>query len=439
VLIGPGLAYALVSLLIPFARNYSTLLALSICHGLLLGTFVPATLMIIFRNLPMRWWLVPIAIYCVRVGLTQNFGVWAVGFYMNHLGWEWLYWQDIILAVLMSVLVYLGTPREPVNRALLANADWGGMFLFGAGVAMIYAGLDQGNRLDWLGSGIVTSLLLAGALLLAAFFINEALVQEPWASAKMLFSRNIGLAIVLLNLFALTNLSNGSLVPNFLTTIAQLRPEQIGPLFVICAIVPLLFLFPLAIYLLTRVDVRTVIIAGFVAFAGASLLGTTATHDWSRLNFAPVLLLQSVGQAFTLLSLIIFVLGNSNPARATAFAAYLQVVRLGSAEIGSALIATWLRVREQTHSNFLGKYIESGAADVANVLGQISTGLADHGASLAQERALGVLANLVQREANVLAYIDGFELTFAAAVIALVVVALLAPSPPGPFTPTSRK
>src|SRR5262249_39186873 len=106
---------------------------------------------------------------------------------------------------------------------------------------------------------------------------------------------------------------------------------------------------------------------------------------------------------------------------------------------GSALIATWLRVREQTHSNLLGKYVESGAADVAGVLHQLSTGLADHGAALAEERALDVLIGLVRREANVLAYFDGFDLTFATAVIALVVVALLGPSPPGPFTPTSRR
>ena len=48
----PSLVYALISLMIPFVHDYTTLIALSIVHGMLLGTFVPATLMIIFRNLP---------------------------------------------------------------------------------------------------------------------------------------------------------------------------------------------------------------------------------------------------------------------------------------------------------------------------------------------------------------------------------------------------
>jgi DHA2 family multidrug resistance protein len=40
----PSLVYALVSLVIPFVRDYTTLIALSIAHGMLLGTFVPANL-----------------------------------------------------------------------------------------------------------------------------------------------------------------------------------------------------------------------------------------------------------------------------------------------------------------------------------------------------------------------------------------------------------
>src|SRR3954464_5970502 len=48
----PSLVYALISLVIPFVHDYPTLITLSIAHGMLLGTFVPATLMIILRNLP---------------------------------------------------------------------------------------------------------------------------------------------------------------------------------------------------------------------------------------------------------------------------------------------------------------------------------------------------------------------------------------------------
>ena len=42
---------------------------------------------------------------------------------------------------------------------------------------------------------------------------------------------------------------------------------------------------------------------------------------------------------------------------------------------------------------------------------------------------------LVQREANVLAYIDAFWLCFWLAILALFLVSLMTRAPPGPFTP----
>lgn len=432
----PSLVYALVSLLIPFVRDYPTLIALSIIHGILLGTFVPATLMIILRNLPIRWWLPAIAIYAIRVGFALDSSTLVVGFYVDHPGWQWLYWQGAVIAPLMGLMVYLGTPREPVNREVLRDADWGGMLLLGTGVSMIYAGLDQGNRLDWLGSGTVAALLIGGGVLCVAFLINEMLVRRPWAHVSVLFSRNVGLSLAVILLYKLTSLSNSSLVPNFLSVVGQLRPEQTGVLLVLWGALPMFVLVPASIFMLRHVDPRGVLIIGLSAFAAANLLGTQLTHDWALGDFIVIALLQSIGQAFTLLPILLIALSNSDFTRATAFAAYVQVMRLGGAEIGVALMGTWLRVREQIHSNYIGQHIQSGGGHVVQMLKQLSDSFASHGAATAPARALGTLSALVAREANVLAYIDGFWLTFWLAMIALGFVALMTRAPPGPLMPT---
>ena len=431
----PSLVYALVSLVLPFVHHYPTLIALSIVHGMLLGTFVPATLMIVLRNLPIRWWLPAISIYSIRVGFALDTSSSLVGFYVEHWGWQWLYWQGVVIAPLMGLMVYLGTPSEPVNRTLLRDADWGGMLLLGTSVAMIYAGLDQGNRLDWLESGAVMALLIGGGVLFVVFVINEMLVSQPWAHVNVLFSRNVGLSLVVILLYTLTSLSNSSLVPNFLGAIGLLRPEQSGVLLFTYGALPMFVLVPISIYLLRHFDARTVVVLGFSAFAAANLWGTQLTHDWAREDFVGIVLLQSIGQAFTLLPIIIMALSNSDPSRATAFAAYIQIMRLGGAEIGVALMGTWLRVREQIHSNYLGQHIANGDIDVTRVLQQLAERFAAHGVGSAQSRAVGTLAAQVQREANVMAYLDGFWLCFWLAMTALFFVALITRAPPGPFTP----
>src|SRR5262249_4609995 len=91
--------------------------------------------------------------------------------------------------------------------------------------------------------------------------------------------------------------------------------------------------------------------------------------------------------------------------------------------------------REQIHSNFIGQHVENGGAHVTQTLNQLDKFFEGHGASLAPARALAEVAALVQREATVLAYIDGFWLCFWFAIAALLVLGLMTRPPPGPFTP----
>ena len=241
-------------------------------------------------------------------------------------------------------------------------------------------------RLDWLNSGTVMALLLGGGVLFVLFLINEALVAQPWAHFNVLFSRNIGLSLVVILLYTLTSLCNSSLVPNFLSVVGGLRPEQTGVLLFIYGALPMFVLTPISIYLLRHFDPRTVVVLGLSAFAAANLLGTQLSHDWAREDFTGIVMLTSVGQAFTLLPIIVMALSNSDPARATSFAAYIQIMRLGGAEIGVAVMGTWLRVREQIHSNYLGSHIENGAVDVTRLLQKLTNFFASHGVGSAPAR-----------------------------------------------------
>ena len=219
-------------------------------HGLLLGVFIPVTIMIVLRNLPMKWWIVGLAAYSFRLSFTGNAGVSLVGFYVQHLGWQWLYWQDAVIALLMVVLTLLGTPRESHQSPASCQGRLGRHAASGCRLALIYAGLDQGNRLDWFQSGTVTALLAGGAALVVCFLINEALVAEPWASPTVLMSRNVLLAMSAMITYMVTSLSNTMLVPTFLTTVARLRPEQTGSLLLLYTALPICHRRAVAIYLL---------------------------------------------------------------------------------------------------------------------------------------------------------------------------------------------
>ncbi|ACM28787.1 MULTISPECIES: MFS transporter [Rhizobium] len=439
VMVPPALLYAIVSAVIPTVTDFRELAVLHFIHGLLLGIFVPATLMIIFRNLPLKWWTSAIAIYAFRAAFTTNAGTGLLDFYIQNLGWKAVYWQDVLLAPIMAILVLLGSPREEVNRGLLAQADWGGMLLLGCGMSLIFVGLDQGNRLDWLESGFVQSCLAGGAVLLLAFFINESLVKQPWASASVLYSRNLILILTIALFYLISSLSNAALIPNFLSTVALLRPQQTGDMLIVWACIPLLIMTPICVWALNRIDGRIVLLIGLTCFALSGWLGTRVTADWTADNFRLLAVLQGCGHILTFLPIIVLAVANSNPAKSTSFAAYIQVIRLLGTEMALTLMTTFLRKQEQIHSFLLTMDVPTGAALTTDRILLLTRKFAAFGQGLASSRALSTFNQALQKQSNVLSYIDAFWITFFAAIVAMLLLAFMRPAPAGPFTPQGRQ
>lgn len=434
ILMWPGLAYAALVALIPFATDPVPLFALHAATASLLGLFVPATLLVIVKNLPPALWLPAFAMYAFRLAFTLNTGPWMTGYMVQVLGWQWLYWADVPIALLMVGLAWWGSVPQRPNLDMLAKADWGGMLLFGVSLTLIYVGLDQGNRLDWHNSGTVTAMLAGGCALMVVFVVHEARTPMPWANPKILGRRNTILGLTTGLVFSFVTVSNSLLVPNFLIAVGQLRPEQFGWFLVNWVAIPLTLTVWLGILLLRRIDFRKVLVVGFASFATASLWATHLTNEWRMEDFIPIAAFQAVGLGMTFTAVMVGVFTSVKPEVAAAFAAYIQILRLVAVEFGIAVMATILRVREQLHSNLIGLHLARGDTDVAQALAARAALFQADGIALAKARATAALASAVQREANVLAYIDGFSLTFVAALFGILVAGAMLPAPKGPLT-----
>jgi DHA2 family multidrug resistance protein len=217
------------------------------------------------------------------------------------------------------------------------------------------------------------------------------------------------------------SLSSSLLTPNFLSAVAHLRPEQIGNFSAPYAILLLVLATIAAVILVRTVGPRVTLIVGFSCFALSSWLGTFLTSLWSLPEFNIIVILQTIAEEITFLAAVTTIFTNANPARATTITAYVQVMRLICPEIAATVMATWIRQREQLHSYLIGLHLTDATLHLDTA-----------------KRSLAAMASAVQREANVQAYIDGFWIAFYAAVVGLVVVSLMAPSPHHPLTKHPR-
>ncbi len=98
------------------------------------------------------------------------------GIITSGIGWEWIFFVNVpigVIAVLIT-LTQVTDSRDPDATGV----DWAGLVTFSGALFMLVYALVQGNEKGW-GSTEIVSLLLAAAVLLAAFVLVERLQRRP--------------------------------------------------------------------------------------------------------------------------------------------------------------------------------------------------------------------------------------------------------------------
>jgi DHA2 family multidrug resistance protein len=306
------------------------------------------------------------------------------------------------------------------------------------GFSLIYAGLDQGNRLDWLGSDLVIGLLAGGGVLVVHFFVRELTTREPWIDVRMLAGGFLPLLLLLVCEVRFASLGTAYIVPQYLAVVRGFRPLETGSILLWIA-VPQLVAVPFAVYLLRRVDPRWVAGTGIAMIAAACWF--TADHlsaQWATDDFLATQLLQALGQTLALSAAIFTGVLYLKPAATATFGVTIQVARLLGGELGFATIVTFVRVSEQLASNIFGSHVQAGSLETLARLQALTLGIAgrSEGAGVASARAVGILSQTIRTQANLQACIDGFALIAASSVVAFVVLLAFASPPKGPASPT---
>ena len=436
VLMAAALSFAAISLVVPLSPNLPMLLTLQFAGGLASGFFVPLTLSFILRNMPLKLWAYGVAIYALNLELSLNISASLEGWYIDHLSWHWIFWQTVPLSIAMALSIHYGVPRD-TGSPTRPPADIFGLLSCGSGLALIYAALDQGNRLDWLNSGLVCGLLLAGGLLLIAFLVHERATPHPWLDLRVAFAAPLPLLLLLIAFLRLTILATAILIPQYLGVVRGFRALEIGGALIWIAL-PQFILCPLAALMLRRTDPRVTAATGFVFISCACLLvAHQMTPVWGPDQFLVSQLLQAVGQSLALSGVLFVAVLHLRPQDALTFGAMLQTARLMGGEIGTAFISTFSRVREQRASNFIGQHLQIGDTQVVQRVQQYAGATARAGdPTNGGIRGAALLGSTVRRLATTQGQIDAFMAIAIAVAIALLVLALQRPPPRGPASHT---
>ena len=431
--------FTVICALLPLVHGYNLLIAGLALAGLTSGTFYPLTLTFALRNIPPRFLPFTLALYASFVDGAVNIAPTLYGWYREHYSFQWMFWNSAVLTPLMIACIYYGIPAPPAAAVKKKGAapSFAGFLYASAGFALLYAALDQGQRLDWWRSGLFNALFWSAMIFLASSLIRRLRSPNPLVDLPYLRQWNTVILGFALILFRFCLLATIVLVPQTLAT-HGFEADQIGPAVIWIAAPQLLIACIAALLLLRGVEPRLLMATGFACMAAACVMNAELSAAWSAGNFYRTELLMGVGQSFAFIGLVstivlqaVFSGGLAEPKLALTFSAYFHMVRLLGGQIGAALLLHYIAVREQLHSNLLGLHVQQGSWINDSALRQLTAGLyaKSSGLPAASGRAVGLIGGRLRLQAYTLTFIDGFHLIAWACVLALLLIALLKKAP----------
>jgi len=429
--------FAVACVFLPFIHSYSLLIVALIIAGLTSGTFYPLTLTFALRNIPLRYLPFTIALYATFVDGAVNIAPSLYGWYRNQLSWEWMFWNSAAIAPVMMVCIYFGIPAMPPRKKSGPVPSFVGFLYLSAGLALIFAALQQGQRLDWFRSGVFNACFWSGCFFLLCALIRRLRGPNFLVALPYLRKWNTLLLGALLFWFRFTLCTTIILIPQSLA-IRGLEPGQIGPAIIWSALPLIPVAFTAALLLLRKVDPRLLLAAGLACTAFAAWLNSQYTSAWAAGNFYRTELLTGVGQAFAFIGLVgcivlqaIFSGALARPEWVLTFSAFFHTIRIFGGTAGAIYMGHFVAEREKLHSNLLGLHVTGGDWISIQNFHAMAAGLyaKSYGQAAAGARSVDLIAARLRLQAYSLSIIDGFLLIAWSCACALILVALLRKSP----------
>jgi len=433
ILLPAAAIFALTSALLPFARNFWLMLGMIVIAGLASGTFYSLTLTFVLTALPKRLIIFGIAAYAADIVFLSNVASLVEGWYMEHLSWHWIFWNAAIFAPLMMLCVYFGIPQRPLADV---RPNWRGLVYFSLGVSLLYGAMDQGERLDWLNSGVIVAMLSAGIFLLAAALVRRIFYPNPTLSLSFLNSRNIIVLGLSIFVFKFVHLATIVLVPGFLGNIQEYRALQTGHALAWVA-VPMFAVVWLVAWLVIYSNSRLILTFGLTIVAAACWFCAHLDSSWAGTSFNIVELVLAAGLACTYIGLVASIVlealeagALTSASKAATFSGFMHFIRLFGGQVGAAAMTRLLSLRQKFHSNMLGLHVETGSWITDERIRMLSGGVlpASTGPEEALSRALRLLDQQVRAQAYTMAIADGFILIGWMVVTYLLLMLLLRPA-----------
>ncbi|MBV9385813.1 MAG: multidrug efflux MFS transporter [Chroococcidiopsidaceae cyanobacterium CP_BM_ER_R8_30] len=408
-LVGNSILFILFSICCAFSSSLGEIIVFRAGQGFTGGVLIPMAFTIVLTTLPPAKQPIGLAMFSVTATFAPSIGPTIGGWLTDNYGWQYNFYLNIIPGIILIAIVLYAIDPQPMHLDRLKGGDWLGILSMALGLGSLEVVLEQGERWDWFGSQAIRQLSVIAAIFIALFLWIELTRKRPFINLRLLVRRNFAIGSLSGLGLGLGLYGTVYILPLYLGQIQGYTPQEIG-ITIMWSGVPQLFLIPFVPKLMQRFDVRFLAAVGFSVFAISCFMNSNMTHltgiqelKWSQL-------VRALGQPLMILPLSSIATANIEKEQAGSASSLFNMMRNLGGSFGIAALDTLLTIREQFHSVRIGDFVTLYRPETQQRINQLTQFFESQGSdpSTAHNQALQQIANIVRREAYVMAYNDCF-------------------------------
>lgn len=389
-----------------FCDSLSSIIIMRIIQGLGGGVLVPLAQSIMRETFPPEQHGTAMGIYGLGVVLGPALGPTLGGYITDTYSWRWVFFMNVPMGLLNMLLVNKFIFDPIYFRKSKVTIDYLGLSFMMVGLGALQIMLEKGAEENWFESTFIQRLAIVSIIGLILFVIIEFKVKNPAVNLKILRNTNLAVGTFFSGIIGVGLYGSLFVLPRFLQELMGYDAFKSG-----VALLPraaaMFIAMPLAGLLYNRFRVKLIFFGMVITSISFYMLSNLNLSIDFWAIFLPQFI-QGLGYGFIFVPLSTTALITIEKHLLTSATGLYNVVRQVAGSIGTAIAATV--VSDETGRNFYRVQIVHNLHTnnylLWDWLDKAYDALHNNGSSAyeADERSYKLLWDMVNEQANMLAY-----------------------------------
>lgn len=421
------IAFILTSMLVGMAGDIQTMIVARALQGLAAGAMIPATFAIAMTVFPIEKRLSANVIVSMIVTLAPTIGPTLGGHIAEGLGWRWLFFINVGPGLLVLFLVgrYLDFDRPDPGMA--KGIDWWGLasmtvFL----IAMQYV-LEEGAENSWFQDDTVLWVSVLTAISGVAFIWRQLVYRQPIVSLAPFQDRNFTIGVTITFISGAALYGGTFLLPLFLAHIRGYSAAEVGNVMLVSGLV-MFIATPVLGRIVRAIDFRFSLGLGMAMTAWGMWQGVYVNDQWGFWEFSAMQVARGLGSMIAMIAASQMSVATLPLSLMKDASGLINLLRNVGGAFGIAIISSALLQASVAHVQALSEGVSRSSVRAQDFLSGMTARMEGLGVADPAGAARKAMGYMIQRDAQVLAYMDAFALVAIGAAIAAVIGFFAAPA-----------